>query len=45
MTIKLSVVSHLTFLFHLNMTCAVHLQQNIVFTVIFHIVCISYYKV
>ena len=26
------------------MACAVHLKQNIVFTVIFHIACISCYK-
>ena len=44
MRIKVPFVSNLTFWFYQSMACAVHLQQNIVFTVIFHIACISCYK-
>ena len=43
MRIKLSVVSNLVFLFYKNMTCLVYLQDIIIFTVIFHTVCVSHY--
>ena len=43
MSIKLSVVSNLMFLFYKYMACAVYLRV-IISKVIFHIVCISHYK-
>ena len=44
MRVKLSVASNVMFLFYKSMACAVYLREIIVFTVIFHIVCISHYK-
>ena len=41
MRIKLSVVSHLMFLFYESMACVVYLREPIDFTLIFHIVCIK----
>ena len=32
------------FLFYESMACAIYLQEIILFTVIFHIICISHYK-
>ena len=44
MSIKLSFTCNLMFLFYKSMSCAVHLREIIIFTVVFHIVCISHYK-
>ena len=44
MRVKLSVASNVMFLFYKSMACAVYLREIIVFTVIFHIVCISHHK-
>ena len=44
MRIKLSIVSNLMFLFYESMACAIYLQEIILFTVIFHIICISHYE-
>ena len=44
MRIKLSVASNLMFLFYKSMACAVYLREIIIFTVIFHIFCVSHYK-
>ena len=44
MRIKLFVVSNLVFLFYKSMACAIFLREIIIFTAIFHIVCISHYK-
>ena len=44
MRIKLSVVSHLMFLFYESMACVVYLREPIDFTLIFHIVCIKSIK-
>ena len=44
MRVKLSVASNVMFLFYKSMACAVYLREIIVFTVIFHIVCINHYK-
>ena len=43
MSIKLSAISNLMFLFYESMACAVYLRV-IISKVIFHIVCISHYK-
>ena len=44
MRIKLSIVSHLMFLFYKSMACVVYLREPIDFTLVFHIVCIKSIK-
>ena len=44
MRIKLSVVSHLMFLFYNSMACVAYLREPIDFTLAFHIVCIKSIK-